>query len=67
MHAPVHVIEVQLFKNSSPPMPLPNKSQSGPNENKGFVILWPFHFTLQSILRQKKNNGNTEIFHHAKT
>jgi hypothetical protein len=30
--------------------------------NKGYVTLWPCHFTLKSILRQKKKNyGNSNI------
>jgi hypothetical protein len=29
--------------------------------NKGCVTLWPCHFTLKHILRQKKNYGNSNI------
>jgi predicted translin family RNA/ssDNA-binding protein len=29
--------------------------------NKGCVTLWPLPFTLKSILRQKKNYGNSNI------
>jgi hypothetical protein len=31
------------------------------------ISLWPLPFTLTGILRQKKNYGNSNIFHHAKT
>ncbi len=31
-------------------------------KNKGCVVLWPYQFTLKSILRQKKNYRNSNIF-----
>jgi hypothetical protein len=30
-------------------------------KNKGCVTLWPCHFTLKSILRQKKSYENSNI------
>jgi hypothetical protein len=30
-------------------------------KNKGCVTLWPCNLTLKSILRQKKNDGNSNI------
>jgi hypothetical protein len=36
--------------------------QAPPSMNKGCVTLWPCHFTLKIILRQKKKNyGNTNV------
>ncbi len=31
------------------------------NNNKGCVTLWPYQFTLKTILMQKKNYGNSNI------
>jgi hypothetical protein len=32
-----------------------------PQITRGCVTLWPCHFTLKNILRQKKNDGNSNI------
>jgi hypothetical protein len=34
---------------------------SGTGKNKGCVTLWALPFALKSILRQKKNYGNSNI------
>jgi len=46
---------------SHQPRAASSTSESTPNNNKGCVTLWPCHFTLKTILRQKKNYGISNI------
>jgi len=39
-----------------------NEKPKQQTKQRGCVTLWPCHFTLQSILRQKKNYENSNIF-----
>jgi hypothetical protein len=55
---------MQLFSTCNIHCKQTNKqtnNEASKQANKGCVTLWPLPFTLKSILRQKKNYGNTNI------
>jgi hypothetical protein len=43
-----------------------NTTNNNNNNNKGVCHTVALPFALRSILRQKKNYGNSNLFHHAK-
>ncbi len=67
VHNPyIYILKVPLWDffgktASHQPRAASSTSESTPNNNKGCVTLWPCHFTLKTILRQKKNYGISNI------